>query len=254
MKSAFLTRGLQAPVYGLDKHSAREPLAAKFYSHPQSVAKGQHAVERVRQLFAKALGYKVPTGKGQFNLQSDLFANIRNLRPPRPYLVFVHGTTWEDKHWPENYWCQLTKKATDAGYVVCLPWGNETERQRAERIAEADSKALVLPKLNLREVASVIAGAQQVVAVDTGLGHLTAALEIPAISLYGPTSPKLVGAYGENQRHLTLAECPDTPVSSDISPAIFAPMTPEHVWEAMALKPLERSSEAQSSFPQSNHQ
>jgi heptosyltransferase-1 len=40
------------------------------------------------------------------------------------------------------------------------------------------------------------------VAVDTGLGHLAAALDVPSISLYGPTLPGRVGAYGRSQIHL----------------------------------------------------
>ena len=48
----------------------------------------------------------------------------------------------------------------------------------------------------------VIAGASACVAVDTGLGHLAAALDVPSISLYGPTLPGRVGAYGRGQVHL----------------------------------------------------
>ena len=42
-----------------------------------------------------------------------------------------------------------------------------------------------------------------VIAVDTGLGHLAAALAKPTLSLYGPTNPGLSGTYGKQQLHLT---------------------------------------------------
>ena len=48
-------------------------------------------------------------------------------------------------------------------------------------------------------MAAVLAGAQAVVSVDTGLSHLTAALDRPNITLYGPTDPGLIGGYGLNQ-------------------------------------------------------
>ncbi|EKS7335088.1 lipopolysaccharide heptosyltransferase 1, partial [Salmonella enterica] len=57
----------------------------------------------------------------------------------------------------------------------------------------------VLPRMSLEEVARVLAGAKFVVSVDTGLSHLTAALDRPNITLYGPTDPGLIGGYGKNQ-------------------------------------------------------
>ena len=38
--------------------------------------------------------------------------------------------------------------------------------------------------------------------MDTGLSHLTAALDTPNVILYGATDPKLIGAYGKNQVYL----------------------------------------------------
>ena len=63
---------------------------------------------------------------------------------------------------------------------------------------------LVLPKLTLTELAKQIANAKAVVSVDTGLAHLTAALDKPNITLYGATDPKLIGCYGENQHYLSV--------------------------------------------------
>lgn len=50
-----------------------------------------------------------------------------------------------------------------------------------------------------KQVAQVLAGARAVVSVDTGLSHLTAALDKPNFTLYGPTDPGLIGGYGKNQ-------------------------------------------------------
>src|SRR3990167_4511945 len=54
LKSALLMRGAQGLRCGFDRHSAREPLAASLYQRTFSVATGQHAVERNRQLAAQA--------------------------------------------------------------------------------------------------------------------------------------------------------------------------------------------------------
>ena len=66
LKSAVFSPYVNAPVAGLDRASAREPLASLFYQHRFSVAWRQHAVERVRQLFAHSLGYTLPDGLGEW--------------------------------------------------------------------------------------------------------------------------------------------------------------------------------------------
>ena len=198
VKSAWLTRYVKAPVAGMDRYSAREGLSSRFYDRRLSVERGQHAVERVRQLFALALGYNLPAGLGDYGL--DL--NRLQLPPAAPFVVFLHGTTWATKHWPEAYWRQLAERLGQQGLQVRLPWGNPAEQARAERIAKGLSNCQVLPKLNLVGVARVLAAAKACIAVDTGLGHLAAALDVPTLSLFGPTNPGLTGAYGKSQVHI----------------------------------------------------
>ena len=198
LKSAWLTRYVKAPVAGLDRFSAREPLASRFYDHRYAVAREQHALERTRQLFAQALGYPLPAGIGDYGLNRAQLAAAA----AQPYLVFLHGTTWPSKHWPEACWRELAERLCAQGWAIRLPWGNEAEKARAERIVAGLDNAAPLPRLNLAGVAKVIAGASACVAVDTGLGHLAAALDVPTISLYGPTLPGRVGAYGRAQVHL----------------------------------------------------
>jgi heptosyltransferase-1 len=199
LKSAWLTRYVKAPVAGLDRDSVREPLASRFYNRRLAVGRGQHAVERLRQLFAVALGYDLPPGLGDYALRREQW---RRDKPSAPFVLFLHGTTWDTKHWPEIYWRELAERLGHAGIGVRLPWGNPAEQARAERIAAGLKNAQVLPKLNLAGVAGVLAQAKACVAVDTGLGHLAAALDVPTISLFGPTNPGLTGAYGKGQLHL----------------------------------------------------
>ena len=200
LKSAWLTRYTHGPIYGFGNASAREPIASQFYHHKINVSKDLHAVERTRQLFAQALGYNLPYKVGRSGIH---IADLPHPVIKKPYLLFFHGTTWGTKHWPEFYWKTLAQKVSAEGYQVMLPWGTKEEESRAERIASSSGPDVcVMPKTGLTAIAGWIAHAKGIVAVDTGLGHLSAALDVPTVSLYGPTNPGLSGAYGKNQIHL----------------------------------------------------
>ena len=204
LKSAWLARYANGQIYGFDKYSAREPLASNFYDHLVSVPKKLHAVERTRLLFSKSLGYSLDFRRGTYNLpfESDRQRSV----------VLLHGTTWASKHWSEESWIKLSSMLIDASYRVCLPWGDEGERQRAERISQA-SGAKVLPRMSLTEIASVLSESAGCISVDTGLGHLAAAVNTPTLAIFGPTNPFFTGFYGLHQKNL-VSEFKCTPCMS----------------------------------------
>lgn len=198
IKSAWVGLFAKGKRCGFNYVSAREPLASLFYQTKVATDKKQHAVKRMRQLLADVLGYTYDDALPDYGIDKTklISPSYQN------YLVFLHGTTWSTKHWPEQNWIELAKKLQHHTSYILLPWGNEVEKQRAEKISQAIDKGIVLPKMNLAALASLLANAKLVYAVDTGLGHLAAALHTPTISMFGPTDPKLTGAYGQNQYHL----------------------------------------------------
>lgn len=198
--AALVTRLSKGVKHGQDSRSAREPFASWWYDIRHEVSKKQHAVERTRELFAKSLGYEKPQTQGDYAIAGH-FSTIAT-EDTVPYLIFLHATTRDNKHWPEDHWRGLIELVQPMGLRVKLPWGAEHEHQRAQRLAEGFEYVEVLPKLSLEAVAQQLAGACAVVSVDTGLSHLTAALDRPNITLYGPTDPGLIGGYGKNQQAL----------------------------------------------------
>ena len=190
----------QGVKHGYDRQSIREPLASFFYDKKYAISYQQHAVERIRQLFAQSLGYELPQVQGDYGIARHFLHQTSE----QNYVVFIHSTTRADKHWEELEWQKLIEKITAlSDDEIRLPWGNEQEKERAERLAQVHSKVIVLPKLTLTELAKQLANAKAVVSVDTGLAHLTAALDKPNITLYGATDPKLIGCYGKNQHYLS---------------------------------------------------
>ena len=197
--AALVTRLARGMKHGMDWSTAREPLASLFYNRRHPIAKQQHAVERTRELFAKSLGYTKPETQGDYAIAEHFLTSATT---EAPYCVFLHATTRDDKHWPESHWRELIGQLKESGLRIKLPWGAPHEEERAKRLAEGFDYVEVLPRLSLEKVAHVLAGAKFVVSVDTGLSHLTAALDRPNITLYGPTDPGLIGGYGKNQEAL----------------------------------------------------
>jgi len=244
-KSALVALAARGPKHGLDFPSAREPAVALTYRHRHRVPRDRHAIARVRHLFAAVLGYAPPEALPDYGLHRNDFA----AEGPGEPLVFLHGTSWPTKLWPVARWRGLARLAADAGLSVALPWSGAADRARARAIAEGLPGVRPIETPTLTAAAGLIAGACGVVAVDTGLGHLAAALSVPTVSLYGPTTPDLVGTCGSGQEHLVsgrfCAPCRSRACRYvDVArtpPPCLADMTEEAVWArlqaAMELPP-----------------
>ena len=239
IKSAAVTYFARGKKIGLDKKSLTEKLARFAYQKKLSVDITQHAVWRMRHLLALALNYEVPNTEPNYGLSRTQFKNLSQAY--QPYILFLHGTTWKTKCWPKYYWMRLAKLVTSSNYKVVLPWYTLEEEERANAVASQVVAAKVLPSLSLSQMAGVIAHAVAVVTVDTGLGHLSAALNMPTVALYGPTDPNWIGIKGQTTVWLDSAfECVHCDSrdchyqkTAAVFPACFSSVTPELVWEAL---------------------
>lgn len=191
IKSAYFARLAGAPVWGLDKSSAREPFASKFYQKRLNVPKGQMAVMRNRQLFAAAFDYKLPESMA---FGAEVPAGVTLDFVTKPYVVFLHATSRDSKLWLESSWRKLAHLVHEKlGTNIYLPWGNDVELKRAKRLAEGLDFVHVAPKLSLLQGACLLQDASAVVGVDTGLLHLANAFDVPLIGIYTDTHPHLTG-------------------------------------------------------------
>lgn len=204
VKSAWLAGRARGPRAGPGFGSAREPLAAAFYQRRVGLPRHDrlHAVQRMRLLFAGALGYPQPATLPDFGLARAQFPRAG---AARPYCVLLHATTWPSKRWPEARWQEVGAWLRAQGVACVLPWGSDDERAAAGRIATAFGGE-VPERMSLTALAGILAHASFALGVDTGLSHLAGALGTPAVTLYGPTLPALTGTVGADQVHLVSGE------------------------------------------------
>lgn len=192
LKSAVLARFAQGAIHGMDSDSAREPLASLFYKNKHPVAPGLHAVQRNRILAALALNYPIPQSPPDYGL-SNFHSTENTPELPRDYAVFLHGTSRDSKLWPVSHWIALAEKLKSCNLQVLLPWSNPPEEKRAQEIAAQSENVTVLPKLKLTPLAGILAESRLNIGVDTGLMHLSTALNKPSIAIYTDTNPEFTG-------------------------------------------------------------
>lgn len=246
MKSAVFSRfaklrkgGVRA---GFSGDSIKESPAARLYTKKVVVDRKLHAVCRLRELMAGSFDYLKP--------QTDLNYGLdlpKTAIDDSATIMLFHGTTWDSKHLPKQLWRDLAELAGEDGYKVKLAWGNDKERQRAEWIAQDLSYASVLPRTNLTDLARTISGVAGAIAVDTGLGHMAAAFNVPCVSIYGSTNAALTGAVGQHQVHIQsqatcspclLKQCPKL-TEEMIDPPCYAiaeggiKMGAEAIWQSL---------------------
>ncbi|MDB5804800.1 MAG: lipopolysaccharide heptosyltransferase [Betaproteobacteria bacterium] len=191
VKSALLARLARGERHGLDASSAREGIATRTYHHRHHVPWTLDAVARNRRLLGLSLGY-IPRGEPRYGIEV----------PPaqagwlsrKPYCMLLTGTADGAKLWPEERWLELARLAAQGGYTCLLPHGSSTEETRAARVAASLGEAGVLvPRMALTDLAGVLAGADLVIGLDTGLTHLAAALNRPTVGIYCGSRPAETG-------------------------------------------------------------
>lgn len=207
LKSAFLiTRLAKGVRHGYDLQSAREPLASLAYHRRHRVDRSLHAITRTRMLFAKALGYPMPSAAPDARL---VFARAAQ---PQPRLVLVPTASRVHKMCPLGWWQAVIDAAPPWIEEILLPIAGEAEAKALGPLAGAP-RVRLCTGMRLTEVAELMTDAAAVIAVDTGLCHIADALQVPLLALYGPTAPGLVGPVSDTSTVLKsptglMADCP----------------------------------------------
>jgi len=191
VRTALMTKLIHGASHGYDADSIREPFASRFYDNSYTVSRDLHAIARNRALTGLALGYE-PEGAPDYSLNG----RVANRDARTPYAILLHATSRTDKEWPEDRWIEIGKRLAAGGVEILLPWGNDAEHERSKRLAAEIPNAQIPAFTPIAEIGGMIAGAQLVVGVDTGLLHLAAALGIPIVGIYAAARSQMTTPQG----------------------------------------------------------
>ena len=200
LKSAFLSFMCKSSVTGLDAKSAREYPAHLAYKTKIRVPKTMHAVERQKLLLATALGYETNINNRDYGISKANFKKPLKMYSSK-YAICVQNASWASKQWPIEYWQEFLRILEKKDLKFLFPSGSQAELDRASKICSVSQKAFALEILPLDEIAFLIDNSEFAICSDTGLAHLSAVVDTPSLTLYGPTDISLIGTYGNNQNH-----------------------------------------------------
>ena len=105
----------------------------------------------------------------------------------RPIVALAPGAVGPSKRWPAGAYAALTRRLLANGASVWVLGGPAEKALAGEIIGDTAARDLTGP--DLRDAILALASATVAISNDSGLLHVAAALGIPTIGIFGPTSP-----------------------------------------------------------------
>ncbi len=188
----------------------------------------------------RRIGVPVGSNGPQFYLDNEAhnfaagFLTKHSLKA-KEFVTINIGGGWQIKRWGGDKFSLLSRTITSRlGLPVVVLYGR-SEKKGAVTIAES-SNSILAPETSLHEMGAIMKESLLLVTNDSGPMHIAAALDVPTLAIFGPTSPRLQGPYGNiheiarNERldclECNLTKCP-------IGNLCMTELDPEPVFEKL---------------------
>lgn len=148
----------------------------------------------------RRLGFKVDSVKPGFYLDEEslrfgeTFLEENGLQPNEFFAINIGGG-WSIKRWPVDKFidlCGMIRERLRRRVVVLY---GPSEEKEASRISRASGEVFA-PRTSLKEMGGILRLSRALVTNDSGPMHIAAALDVPTLAIFGPTTPRLQGPYG----------------------------------------------------------
>tara|TARA_B100000686_G_scaffold3113_1_gene3335 strand:+ start:1362 stop:2420 length:1059 start_codon:yes stop_codon:yes gene_type:complete len=187
---------------GFHRKNCKEKISSVFTNKKGPyIENGTHIVDMCLTLAQSALSTQREVK--QFSLPSipsqkvDNFFQNNSELTKKPIIGINSGAGFESKLWDLERFAKLADRITvEMNCSVLLTWGPGEEQKTKQIAASMKQKCWIAPPTNITESISLYKHLALLVSCDSGPLHLCAALEIPTVSLFGPTDPLRNGAYG----------------------------------------------------------
>lgn len=221
LKSGVVTAATGAPLrIGFAAGFRRERVNGLFTNrHVTPPPSARHVVDQYLALLEplgltpRRVVFRLPSRAAAEGRVDEFFA-AAGLKPHARLVVLNPGAGRPGKRWPvERFGALAARLPREANARVLVLWG-PGEQAAARAIAEAPG-AVLAPPTDLDTLVAVVRRASLMVAADTGPLHVAAAVGVPCVGLYGPTSAVRNGPYGSGHRTLSAPDGRMTSIEVD---------------------------------------
>ncbi|MCK9491423.1 MAG: lipopolysaccharide heptosyltransferase I [Sulfurimonas sp.] len=195
LKSAIVSRLVGRKTHGFDKNSSRESLSRFFYKTTSYIEYDENIVKRNTFLASDGLGFKI---NDLMLLKKQRVFEVPNYpinKSEKKNIAIVIGASWESKKYPKEKVAELCNELGQNCYII---WGNDKEREDALWICKNSSFAILTPKLSLLELVSFVSSVDLLIGNDTGPTHIAWAQNIASVTLFGPTTKRMMYETSKN--------------------------------------------------------
>jgi ADP-heptose:LPS heptosyltransferase len=184
-----LATGIPSSTY--KKDSVKKWLALKLKWH--ALFSKDHLVDRYMKT-VKFLGVSNDNRPIDYYLAKDY--QLEHLLPPShsgQFVAFVIGATHYNKRMPNGKIIEICK---EINLPVVLLGGNDVKGNAEEiRAAVGEQVYSTCGLTNLDQSVFIVSKATKVIGFDTGLTHIAEAFNVPIASIWGSTTPDLLGVF-----------------------------------------------------------
>ncbi len=125
-------------------------------------------------------------------------------------VVLCPAGHWPPKRWPADIFARLGDELAEkcGAKIVIAAAGKDIKLAEDIKGVMATVPVIAAGKTSLRQLGALLERANLVVANDTGPMHLAVAVGTKTIALFGPTSVRLTGPYGEGDYKVITGDVP----------------------------------------------
>lgn len=161
----------------------------RFHNHHETVQDRKAIIQR--DLDGLIKGFELEKSKGSYLKYPPKINISKSAKEISSFVIFGVVATRKTKMWPLESYIDLAKKikVMNSELVIKVPLSRSDEDQKIKKALSEAPNLFSFVEKSLSDLPEELAGAKLYIGNDTGLKHLSVALNIKTYTFFGPEEP-----------------------------------------------------------------